>query len=113
MSNPTYPRNLGLSSVAPFGKHKGKIIEDVYRADRGYLVWLRNERYKVNNQKDFFDTETNTLLDMTIQQDKGLRAKFQTFQALGLLNMADPVTTNHEPEDNPEAALEYGAWGAF
>ncbi len=35
-----------LFTTLRFGKHKGKRIEDVAKADRGYLEWLLNEKKK-------------------------------------------------------------------
>ncbi|MGV2866416.1 hypothetical protein [Achromobacter sp. AGC39] len=37
MSNPI---PIALTSVLPFKKHAGKKVEDVLRADPGYLFWL-------------------------------------------------------------------------
>ena len=35
-----------LFTTIRFGKHKGKRIEDVVRADRGYIEWLLKEKRK-------------------------------------------------------------------
>ncbi|MEN9582664.1 MAG: hypothetical protein RL641_618 [Candidatus Parcubacteria bacterium] len=46
-SKPSLLRNIN------FGKHKGKTIEEVAKADKGYLEWLYNEKKK--NPKDEAD----------------------------------------------------------
>ena len=39
----TLPFTLGLDSMFPFGKCKGKRVGDVLRSDFPYIVWLVQE----------------------------------------------------------------------
>lgn len=110
--------NLELTDIITFGKYKKRIVEDIYKDDCGYLVWLREERRTKNGQSNFFSDEVNTLLDMTIQESKPLKAKYKTWQALGLFDKPNTESSGKTPpweEDAPteERAVEYTAWGAF
>jgi|GEM_PF-3440456 len=104
--------HIGLEDVITFGRHKGKTIETVYKEDSGYLVWLREERRTKNVQTNFFNAEVNTLLDMTIQESKSLRAKYKTWQSLGLMTQAGEGVS-HVPPPPAEPTIAYEAWGVF
>jgi DNA polymerase III epsilon subunit-like protein len=42
----TISKAPSIIKIIPFGKHKGKNIEDVAKEDKGYLEWLLNEKLK-------------------------------------------------------------------
>lgn len=106
--------DLALEDIMTVGKHKGKTVEAIYKEDSGYLVWFREERRTKNGQNNLFNTEVNTLLDMTIQESKSLRSKYKTWASLGLLNGSTvPTPAPVEITPAPEPAVEYAAWGAF
>ena len=44
--------SLTLESIFPFGKYKGQAVADVIVNDPGYLLWLRNEKWKAERQKN-------------------------------------------------------------
>jgi uncharacterized protein (DUF3820 family) len=39
----------------PFGKYKGKKIEDIHKIDSKYLVWLRRQSFLKDNLKEALD----------------------------------------------------------
>ncbi|MDY7537533.1 hypothetical protein RGU72_04610 [Undibacterium sp. 5I1] len=71
---------LKLTDTLDFGKHKGSKIEDVYKADAGYLVWLRQERHSKNGETKFFASEMHILLDDCIRNSKSLRSKYSVWE---------------------------------
>lgn len=104
--------SLGLSDTMPFGKkHKGKTIEEIYKQDAGYLLWLRDVRKKDNGDAVFFNTEVLTLLDETLLKDKNLRSKHTSWGNTMLPQ--GPVTA---PAAEVPATTEFAyadSWGAF
>lgn len=104
--------NLGLEDIMTIGKHKGKSIVDTYKEDSGWLVWLRNERWAKNSDPNMFNTEVNTLLDMTIEDSVSLRRKYKTWSELNLYT-AVPNTELVTSKPTVDPVIEYNAWGAF
>lgn len=104
--------SLGLNDTMPFGKkHKGKKIEDIYKQDAGYLLWLRDQRKKEQGDAEFFNKEVLTLLDETLLKDKYLRTKHQSWGNTMLPQ--GPVTA---PVAAVEPTTEFAyadSWGAF
>ena len=41
-----------LIKIFPFGKHKGKKLEDVYVADKGYLEWMLEQKLMEDNVQE-------------------------------------------------------------
>jgi hypothetical protein len=104
--------SLGLTDTMPFGKkHKGKTIEDIYKVDAGYLLWLRDKRKEDQGDAVFFNPEVLTLLDETLLKDKNLASKHKSWGNTMLPQ--GPVTA---PAAAVEASTEFayaGSWGAF
>ena len=94
--------NLGLLDKLPFGKYKGQVIQDVYRGDAAYLVWMRNA--KVIEQPTFFAAEMHPLLDDTIKKSKSLKGKYKLWG-----DMVPTTQTPFVPE--PGQNLD-GSWPA-
>lgn len=99
---------LRLEDKVPFGKHKGKTVQETYLEDSGYLVWMRDAR---RAETAFFAYEVHCLLDMTITESKSLRGKYPLWnvQQDGMdATTAQPAVAAAVPQS------EYsGAWGAF
>jgi hypothetical protein len=109
---------LGLTDTLPFGKYKGRTIEDIYKVNAGYLMWLRDAKAEPEPQengvtqppnREFFDVEVLTLLNATIANDPKAYPKHRVWDDVGKLP---------EPDDEPSApALKpadlYNQWGAF
>jgi uncharacterized protein (DUF3820 family) len=102
--------SLELHSIMPFGKNKGKTVEEIFKEDSGYLVWLRQQRKDANSEPSFFSLEVSTLLDMEIKGSVSLRKKFVPFN----LPIVERVVNTDAPiERAPEKEVSYTAWGEF
>ena len=49
--------------ILPFGKYKGETLGDVYLKDRGYLVWLSNQEWVIDNERINFLETINKILN--------------------------------------------------
>lgn len=99
---------LSLTSLMPFGKYKGQTVEEIYKADAGYLVWLREEKKKQSHMH-FFSKEVSALLDMTIRASKPLSRKYKPWD----LPVDQAIRTDAVPEERPAEVNYGGAWGGF
>jgi hypothetical protein len=98
---------LGLKDILPIGKkHKGKKIEDIFKEDAGYLIWLRQARAEQRDMR-FFDKEVSALLDMTIRESTHFQKKFKPWD---LEIDTTPVT---KTSAEPTHAVAYQGWGDF
>jgi uncharacterized protein (DUF3820 family) len=100
---------LTLTDKMPFGKYKSQTVEEIFKTDAGYLVWLRDERKKSNQDVRFFSKEVLALLDMTIRESKPLSKKYQPWD----LPIDQSVKTEATPQDRPAEVNYGGAWGGF
>lgn len=104
--------SLGLNDTLPFGKYKGKRVQEVYKENAGYLLWMRDTKKKDAGDAKFFDQEVLILLDETLLKDKYLRTKHESWGNT-MLPQA-PVTTPDDAPFEPTTEFAYaGAWGAF
>jgi hypothetical protein len=100
--------NLELTDTMPIGKHKSKKIEDIFKENAGYLVWVRNARKEQNQDSKFFSIEVSALLDMAIRESKALQRKYKPWN----LEIAQaPVNTTKPAVEQPSMA--YNGWGEF
>lgn len=100
----------GLKDQLDFGMHKGKLIEDVYKADASYLCWARNWQRDDRGNPHYFDIEIHQLLDMTIRDDKYLKGRFKTWDLEAGVRTAAVPTARPAAESSTPA---YDSWGAF
>lgn len=121
-------KNMNLDDIMPFGtKHKGKSLEQIYKEDVGYLVWLRHTRKVDNGDAEWFSRDMHILLDDAIKNDKKLRGKYEVWNVAALTD-TDPVRAaiaSAEPpmeleqigaviEKEKEAEFAYAeTWGCF
>ncbi|HEU4635897.1 MAG TPA: hypothetical protein VFS41_06955 [Edaphobacter sp.] len=98
---------LELTDKLPFGKHKGQTVEEIYKQDAGYLVWLRQKRKDDNGDTTFFSPEVSALLDMTIRESSHLARRYKPWDV--------PVTTDLRtepvPQERPPETAYGGMWG--
>src|SRR4051794_40803325 len=99
--------SLDLKDTMPFGKYKGKRIEDIHRQDAGYLLWMRDTKKTDAGDAKFFDPEVLILLDETLQKDKYLRTKHQSWGKTILAQgpVTSPESAPFEPAE--EATFAY------
>lgn len=103
---------LDLESTFPFGKYKDKPVSWVIEKDPGYLLWLREEKWKDANQitDAGFGPDIHALLDIYLETNLDTlsgKYRFRTEPKVPerQVDIADtPVTA---PELAPEA---WGAW---
>lgn len=102
--------DLELTNTMPIGKYKSRTIEDIYKEDAAYLVWLRNARKEQNQDSRFFSREVSALLDMTIRESKQLQSKFRPWD-LPIDQSVVSFATAGTPAPAQEEA--YCGWGQF
>jgi len=102
-------KNMGLDDIMPFGKkHKGKSLEQIYKEDVGYLVWLRHTRKSENGDTEWFSREMHILLDDAIKKDPQLRKKYEVWNVASLSD-TDPVRAAIASAEPPMELNEVGA----
>lgn len=100
--------NLELTNTMPFGKHRGKTIEAIFKDEDGpgYLVWMRQTRKDEHGEEFFFSLEVSQLLDMAIVDSRSLKRKYKPW------NLAISQGPSTAPKIE-EPAIAYGGWGNF
>ena len=101
--------NLSLTDNMPFGKYKGQAVNDVFKSDPGYLIWLREERKTANFDSRFFGLAVSTLLDAAITGSSHLKRKFKPWNLPINQEPVKPVVAVRELEKE----VAYHAWGEF
>lgn len=104
---------LTLESIFPFGKYKGQPLGDVIVGDPGYLIWLRSERWKTEQQKNpgaslgdvGLSMDIHILLDDVTRTNKRFRSYRLRYEGGPPIDFADngPVVERVSEES-------WGAW---
>lgn len=103
--------SLQLEDRLPFGKYKGQTVQEIYKKDSGYLVWMRETRKKENGDSKFFSFEVSQLLDMTIMDSKTLKSKYKPWE---LTKEQVEVAVASIAAEEAELEVAYAdKWGAF
>lgn len=122
--------SVELTDILPFGKHKGKTVEQIFKEDAGYLCWLRDKRLKDNAQNDYFHDEVLIALDAAIKEDGYLKkrhaiwgvadGKRPTPAAVVTTDLEAATPTGTPPWEEPRQATAeertfayQEAWGCF
>ena len=121
--------SIGLESVMPFGKHRGKKVIDIHQSgDVRYLCWLRDVRANPpddtvsKTDRAFFDFDVLQLIDAEILATKSLQSKHKIWNLVG--TTAEPIVERIaksmdalvRPQNTRAAIAEvtYGdGWGSF
>ena len=125
---------LELEQPFPFGTHKGEQIADVIAQDPGYLIWLRDQRWKDDPMNFGADMEDriHELLDHWIGTNRRYTTKDQhiakqmarvAVQAAKAqeeeerdMNISELYAVAFEPKDEkpePEKEESIAGWGAW
>lgn len=113
---------LGLENIIGFGKHRNETVNEVLKSDPGYLLWLRDEKFKDGNGKYFSDRVLKEL-NTAIGGSKALRKQFVEFP-IDSEAAAEPQTKEEilaalkagkvaEKESERAADTYKDQWGAF
>lgn len=111
---------LGLNDTLPFGKYKGSLVHEVILKDANWCCWIRDEKKKAGQPK-IWNAEVNTILNVAIDNDKRLAAKYSKWA--GESDVAEVIkeATNRglvirdaqEKADEERRIAYENSWGAW
>lgn len=121
MTEPYKGRNydtLTLDSIFPFGKYKGQAVSAIIVDDPGYLLWLRQEKWKTDVQVNGQRGDVGMSMDIHLLLDgylgdnpklrhKGYKRRYEDGPPIDFAdgNKGEPIPTK------PKEQLD--SWGAW
>lgn len=114
------PAYIDLEANFTFGKHINKPVYQVIQDDPGYLLWLRNVRWKAERESNpdckpghvMLDLRIHELLDTLVRSDKtwGRKYGYKPFREEREMEIAPTALVSEEPAVAVRETEDWGSW---